>query len=85
MRGACGAAFAERGALPVIPNNPTRKHPNPFDATLHKRRTIIERMFCRLKDRRRIATRYDKRADNFASAPPPRRRPQLTVLSETRP
>jgi transposase len=29
---------------------------------------VIERMFCRLKDFRRIATRYDKRADIFLSA-----------------
>ncbi|MBN9147222.1 MAG: transposase, partial [Nitrobacter sp.] len=29
---------------------------------------LIERMFCRLKDFRRIATRYDKRADIFMSA-----------------
>lgn len=60
--------LVERGTMPVIPNNPTRKHPNPFDANLYKRRNIIERMFCRLKDWRRIATRYDKLANNFASA-----------------
>ncbi|MBC7906355.1 MAG: transposase, partial [Rhodospirillaceae bacterium] len=29
---------------------------------------VVERMFCRLKDFRRIATRYDKRADTFLSA-----------------
>ncbi|HKU63675.1 MAG TPA: transposase, partial [Rhizomicrobium sp.] len=29
---------------------------------------VIERMFCRLKDFRRIATRYDKLARNFLSA-----------------
>jgi transposase len=44
----------------VIPPNPTRKHP-------HRGRNVIERMFCRLKDFRRIATRYDKRADIFLS------------------
>lgn len=54
--------------MPVIPNNPTRKHPSPFDPKLYKRRNLIERMFCRLKDWRRIATRYDKLANNFASA-----------------
>ncbi|HEX7799998.1 MAG TPA: transposase, partial [Asticcacaulis sp.] len=31
-------------------------------------RNLIERMFCHLKDFRRIATRYDKKADNFLSA-----------------
>ena len=58
----------ERGTTPVIPNNPTRKHNHPFDRTLYKRRNLIERMFCRLKDWRRIATRYDKLARNFIAA-----------------
>ncbi|MEE8548353.1 MAG: transposase, partial [Alphaproteobacteria bacterium] len=34
----------------------------------YKSRNLIERMFCRLKDFRRIATRYDKRIDIFLSA-----------------
>jgi putative transposase len=51
----------------VIPNNPTRKHIQPFDALAYKRRNIIERTFCRLKDWRRVATRYDKLAINFAA------------------
>lgn len=58
----------ERGTLPVIPNNPTRKRPHPFDASAYKRRNLVERMFRRLKDFRRIATRYDKLAANFAAA-----------------
>ena len=58
----------ERGTRPVIPNNPTRKRIQPFDPAAYKRRNIIERSFCRLKDWRRIATRYDKLAANFASA-----------------
>lgn len=57
----------ERGTMPVIPNNPTRKHFHPFDAQAYKSRNVIERAFCRLKDWRRIATRYDKLARNFAS------------------
>ena len=52
----------------VIPPNPTRKNPNPWDPLLYRTRNVIERMFCRLKDFRRIATRYDKRADTFLSA-----------------
>jgi putative transposase len=52
----------------VIPNNPTRKHRHPFDPVAYKQRNLIERMFCRLKDFRRIATRYDKLAVNFAAA-----------------
>ena len=41
---------------------------HPFDADIYKRRNLIERMFCRLKDWRRITTRYDKLAANFAAA-----------------
>ena len=58
----------ERGTLPVIPNNPTRKSPHPFDDDAYRQRNLIERMFRRLKDWRRIATRYDKLATNFAAA-----------------
>lgn len=58
----------ERGTIPVIPNNPTRKRLHHFDRATYKRRNLIERMFCRLKDWRRIATRYDKLARNFLSA-----------------
>jgi transposase len=57
--------LAERGAEAVIPPNPTRKHPSAYDASAYKSRNSIERMFCRLKDFRRIATRYDKLARNF--------------------
>jgi transposase len=47
--------LSERGTQPVIPNNPTRKRFHPFDADIYKQRNLIERMFCRLKDWRRIA------------------------------
>ena len=60
--------LTERGTEPVIPNNPTRKHLYPFDPQAYKLRNLIERMFCRLKDWRRIATRYDKLATNFDAA-----------------
>ena len=59
--------LTERGTTAVIPNNPTRKRFHPFDAAVYKQRNLIERMFCRLKDWRRIATRYDKLAANFAA------------------
>lgn len=57
-----------QGTLPVIPNNPTRKHRHPFDPLAYRMRNLIERAFCRLKDWRRIATRYDKLAANYAAA-----------------
>lgn len=60
--------LVERGCEPVIPPNPTRKHPHAYDPVAYRNRNAIERMFCRLKDFRRIATRYDKRADTFLSA-----------------
>jgi transposase len=54
-----------RGTTPVIPNKSNRKQLFPFDAELYRLRNIIERTFCRLKDFRAIATRYDKTARNF--------------------
>jgi putative transposase len=56
------------GTRPVIPNNPTRKRTHPFDARTYRRRNVIERTFSRLKDFRRIATRYDKLASSFLAA-----------------
>ncbi len=52
----------------VIPSTKSRKVPIPYDEEAYKDRNRIERAFCRLKDWRRIATRYDKLAINFASA-----------------
>ena len=57
--------LAERGCEPVIPPNPTRKHPHPYDRDAYRLRNLIERAFCRLLDYRRVATRYDKRADTY--------------------
>lgn len=52
----------------VIPSTRSRKVPIPHDAEAYRARNLIERAFCKLKDWRRIATRYDKLAVNFASA-----------------
>lgn len=57
-----------RGTKPVIPNNPTRKRKQPFDRRAYRLRNVIERTFSRIKDWRRIATRYDKLAQNFRAA-----------------
>jgi transposase len=51
--------------MPVIPNKSNRKQVYPFDAKRYRLRNVIERTFCRLKDFRAIATRYDKTARNF--------------------
>jgi transposase len=53
------------GKTPVIPSVPGRKQPRPYDRELYKERHLIENFFCRLKQFRAIATRYDKRAINF--------------------
>ena len=60
--------IAAQGAKAVIPCNPTRKKPIPYDAVAYRQRNLSERMFGRIKDFRRIATRYDKLARNFHSA-----------------
>jgi transposase len=56
------------GVTPVVPGRRTRKRPIRHDAGRYKDRWRIEAAFCRLKDFRRVATRYDKLAANFASA-----------------
>jgi transposase len=45
-----------------------RKWKNYFSPFLYRARNAIERMFCRLKDFRRVATRYDRNAANFLAA-----------------
>jgi transposase len=40
----------ERGTTPVIPNNPTRKRPQPFSPPAYRARNVIERAIGRLKD-----------------------------------
>ncbi len=55
----------DAGAVPVIPPRHNRRRPHAFDRTLYKERNAIERMFAKLKQFRRVATRYDKLAANF--------------------
>jgi transposase len=58
----------ERGIKTVIPSKSNRKKHIRHDRQAYKGRNVVERCFCRLKDWRRIATRYDKLAQNFLSA-----------------
>jgi transposase len=51
----------------VIPSTTSRIRPIPYNRQAYKARNRIERMWCRIKDWRRIATRYDKLARNFLS------------------
>jgi transposase len=62
------SALLARGIAPCIPSTRSRKTPIPHDAVLYRQRHRIENMFGRLKDWRRIATRYDRCAHTFFSA-----------------
>ena len=53
---------------PVLPPKANRKNPPAYDFQAYKDRNRIERMFNRLKQFRRVATRYDKTARNFLAA-----------------
>ena len=57
--------IAEQGALAVIPSKSNARKPIPHNANLYRRRNIVERFFCTMKDMRRLATRYEKLSDNF--------------------
>ena len=60
--------LAERGTTAVIPPRKNRKVQYHYDKTVYRQRNIIERMFCRLKDWRRITTRFDRNIKNFIAA-----------------
>ena len=62
------AILDERGATAVIPSKADRKTPIPHDAEMYKWRHLVENFFQRLKEFRRIATRYDKTDTSFAAA-----------------
>jgi transposase len=58
-------AIAKAGAIAVIPNNPSRSKKPPIDKELYKARHLVECCFGKLKQFRRVATRYDKTARNY--------------------
>jgi transposase len=58
------AQIEAAGAQAVIPPRSCQQ-PRPFDAKLYRARNAIERCFGRLKQYRRIATRYDRKASHF--------------------
>ena len=61
-------ALKERGTEPCIPPRRNRKTPIDYDKALYKQRHKVENLFAKLKDWRRIATRYDRCAHTFFSA-----------------
>jgi transposase len=61
-------ALADKDITPCIPPTRTWKVPIAYDKMLYRQRHKVENMFARLKDWRRIATRYDRCAHTFFSA-----------------
>ena len=61
-------ALEEKGIMPCIPGKKSRTKPVKYDKRRYKRRNRIEIMFGRLKDWRRVATRYDRCPTVFLSA-----------------
>jgi len=55
----------EQGGDPVVPPKRNRKRQHTYDKALYKERNRVERFFSRIKQCRRIATRYDKLAETF--------------------
>ncbi|MCJ9696039.1 IS5/IS1182 family transposase [Rhizobium anhuiense] len=58
-------AIADKGAVAVIPNNPSRARKYPLDKHLYAQRHLIECCFSKLKQFRRVATRFEKTAENY--------------------
>ena len=59
------AGLIDRDVCPVIPNRRDRVHPWPFDPVAYRDRNEVERLFAKLKEFRRVATRYDKLKATF--------------------
>jgi transposase len=59
------ARLRRRGIRYTIPRKSNERRSGPFDAAVYRERNQIERTFNRLKQCRRIATRYEKRAANY--------------------
>jgi len=60
-------AIADEGALAVIPSKSNAKVQIPHDQAIYAMRNLVERFFCRMKDMRRLTTRYEKLKRNFLS------------------
>jgi len=55
------------GAKAVIPPKSNRKQQREYDKEQHKNRNLVERFFCRIKQFRRIAMRYEKLASRYSA------------------
>ena len=61
------AAARAMGAIPVVPSRKGANQPQPCPDYIYRHRNLIERCWSRLKERRAIATRYDKTATSYAA------------------
>jgi transposase len=61
------ADLADRGAIAVIPPKANRVNAIPCDFEIYKWRHLVENFFCKIKEFRRIATRYDKTDTSFSA------------------
>jgi transposase len=57
--------IARKGAIAVIPNNPSRARKYPLDKHLYAQRHLVECCFSKLKQFRRVATRFEKTATHY--------------------
>jgi transposase len=62
------ARLADRGAWACVKPMPNRKRIPAFSPFLYRYRNLVERFFNKIKHFRAIATRYDKRDDNFLAS-----------------
>jgi len=62
------AALTARGITPCIPPKSNRKVQYHYDKAIYKKRHLVENLFAKIKDWRRIHTRYDRCAHTFMSA-----------------
>jgi transposase len=60
--------MAERGAWANIRAMPNRVKTFPFSTWVYRQRNAVERLFNKLKHFSAVATRYDKRDDNFLAS-----------------
>ena len=58
-------AVAEKSAVAAIPSNPSRTRKYPLDKQLYAQRHLVECCFSKLKQFRRVATRFEKTARNY--------------------
>ena len=57
--------LSSRGVESLIPTRSNKRNRPPFDRKRYKQRNLVERFIGRIKENRRVATRYDKKASHY--------------------